>query len=157
MRETQFKYLIFFLFVSFLFSCQKNPSLQGKWLLIDGEMHFENLDTRELSYMNHFDSNKKISSLDYHRPVTEFDIIEKDKTTWEFKGGSQFILNDTINYNGQISENLARVYLRNGSAAIIQLYDLKKDILQVTTMEKYAPIDGYNYKYGSLLTFKRIK
>src|SRR3989304_6418125 len=59
-------------------------SLWGEWLLLDGKMYVDNMETGQKIAYDHFDPNKSKSSLRYSGSKFEIEDIEKNITTWSF-------------------------------------------------------------------------
>ena len=126
--------LLKLLVVIFLVSCEKEPFIipcdntypttqnpntyieedfiDGCWLLVDGEMYLENLETTELNIINHF-SDSDTSSLRYESSMYEFEELIKNYTNWCFylplniPGMGDFVLNnDTLHPYGYLSQQI---------------------------------------------------
>ena len=152
------KKLLFVLALTLTFaSCQKeniqpNPvevveieesgiDLYGEWVLLDGQMFIENMETG---------------------------AIEASVTTWEFVG-TEFILdNDSIQPYGLSVNNIGWSIVEHptATAATMQLGGSSRplsavvesygdNIVVFTVQEGYASIDGYNCTYYSELRFQK--
>lgn len=149
-------------------------SIFGTWLLIDGKMYMDNLDTGDKTVYNHFDENRRVSTLRYGGYIFEFEKIIQDSTTWSFiapsniPGTGEFWLdNDSIQPYGFhitssnmniIESNIGEQRLGGSSRPIITyIYDYDEKIVNFYIQEMYESIDGINYKYFSELKFKKIK
>lgn len=181
------------LIIIVLFSCEKQelpkPSpvvnevlpvsitYEGKWLLVGGKMYVINLETNERIVYNHFDSNKKISSLRYDGSLFGIEDIEVDKTTWTFHspkyipGTGLFILNDdtTKKFGFYVTKHNCTIIEHptskpdelqlGGSArpisAAIKNYEEKTVFFYI--QECYLSINGYNCKSYNELVFKKIE
>ncbi len=186
--------LLKLLVVIFFVSCEKetfvipcdntypttqNPSnyvednfIDGCWLLVDGEMYLENLETTELNIINHF-SDSDTSSLRYESSMYEFEELIKNYTNWCFylplniPGMGDFVLNnDTLQPYGlsvttnnmTITEPLVGSYLLlggSGRPVLYEILDYNDEIIMVTIQESYENIHGYNHRYYSKLKFKK--
>jgi len=150
--------------------------LYGEWILLDGQMYIENMDTGNKSVYDHFSPTKTTSSLRYSGAQFEFETIEVGVTTWEFiapqnswNGYGDFILdNDTIQPYGLyiMDSNWSIVENPNATATNMQLggssrpitavvvsYD--DNIVEFTVQEAYESINGYNCNYYSVLKFQK--
>ncbi|MES2689540.1 MAG: hypothetical protein V4658_04010 [Bacteroidota bacterium] len=92
-------YTLILLFISsFLFSCKKENqesySLQGKWLLVNGEVYSENMENGGVIYYNHFSPTKLNSQMDLSGLNLPIDFISQNKTTWQFE--EDFKLNELL-------------------------------------------------------------
>jgi hypothetical protein len=150
--------------------------LYGEWVLLDGKMYVENLETGSKVVYDHFDANKNISSLRYSGSQFEFETIEKGATTWRFiapenswNGYGEFWLdNDSIQPYG--------LYIMGGEYSVIEhptattnttqlggssrpleafVESYENNVVVFTVQETYQSIDGYNCKYYSKLRFKK--
>jgi len=146
--------------------------IDGCWLLEDGEMYMENLETNELIKLPHF-NNGDTSSLRYGGSIYDFENLVKNYTSWCFylpsnvPGMGDFVLNnDTLlpyglsvtNNNLTVTEPLVGSYLLLGGSGRPVLYnilDLENKIIVIHIQETYKNINGYNYKYHSKLKFKK--
>lgn len=148
-------------------------SIFGDWLLIDGKMYMENIETGEKVVYNHFDANQTVSTLRYEGVMYEFERIVDDSTTWTFKqpnsvpGMGQFWLNnDSIqpygfyvtNSNMSITEYSSVDQQLGGSARPIRAYikNYANQEVNFYVQEAYTEIDGQTWKYFSELTFKKL-
>lgn len=153
-------------------------SLSGKWLLRSGKMYMENIETHEKVVYDHFDANKRASSLRFSGSLYEFEDIYVDSTTWSFHlpasvpGYGEFILDDdTIQpYGLNITASNWTVIEHptvtsaagmqlGGSARPIRAFieDYGSNTVVFYVQEAYESIDGWNYKYFSELTFEKIE
>ena len=147
-------------------------SIFGEWVLVDGKMYMENLETGEKFVYNHFDANKTASSLRYEGYMFEFERIVKDSTTWTFiapnnvPGTGEFWLNnDSIqpygfymtNSNMTIVENSTGPQQLGGSSRPITAYidDYGQQTVNFYVQEAYTSINGENWKYFNELTFQK--
>jgi len=179
------KKLLFVLALTLTFaSCQKeniqpNPvevveieesgiDLYGEWVLLDGQMFIENMETGANTVYDHFSPTKPTSSLRYEGAQFEFETIEASVTTWEFVG-TEFILdNDSIQPYGLSVNNIGWSIVEHptATAATMQLGGSSRplsavvesygdNIVVFTVQEGYASIDGYNCTYYSELRFQK--
>jgi len=148
-------------------------SVFGEWLLVDGKMYIDNLDTGEKTVYGHFDNNKTVSSLRYEGVVFDFERIVKDSTTWTFiapptipNTGEFWLNNDSIQPYGfylttsnmTIVENGFGPQKLGGSSRPISAYLNGTDNqANFYVQETYGSIDGNNVKYFSELTFEKKK
>ena len=147
--------------------------LEGDWLLMNGRMFMENLDLNTSSTQYHF-SNGPTSSLRYGGPLYSFEPIVRYETTWSFEfpsavpGVGEFILNyDSLTPYGL---NVHNTYLTiiepvNGNQLLlggssrpitIKKIDYDNKIIKLIVQEAYQQINDYDYRYYSILTFKKI-
>ena len=187
------KFIRLLLIIIVLFSCEKqeppkpNPvvnevlpisiSYEGKWLLVSGKMYIINLETNENTVYNHFDLNKKTSSLRYDGSLFSIEDIEVDKTTWTFyspkyiPGTGLFVLNDdtTKKFGFYVTKRNCSIIEHptsksnelqlGGSArpisAIIKNHEERTAYFYI--QEAYLSINGYNCKSFNELVFKKIE
>ena len=188
------KNIINLLLVIFLVSCDKEPLyipctetypttqnpvdyveenfIDGCWLLEGGMMYMENLETYELTELQHFNVSDT-SSLRYGGTMYNFESVVRNSTSWCFSlpsnipGVGSFILNNdsllpyglsVTSNNVTVTEPLIGSYLLLGGSArpiMYDIVDLKNKIIVVKIQETYENIDGYNYRYHSKLKFKK--
>jgi|TARA_B100000902_G_scaffold387192_1_gene430922 hypothetical protein len=147
--------------------------LEGDWLLIDGDMFMVNLDLDIEEEIFHFGSGMT-SSLRYPNPYYDFEVITRYQTIWSFifplqvPGFGSFVLNnDTLSpYGLNVTDNYITVLeplvggqqLMGGSSRplVIERMDVVNGIIDVLVQESYDTIDGYNYRYYSILTFRKV-
>ena len=146
-------------------------SVFGEWLLVDGKMYIENLETGEKTVYNHFDVSKNVSSLRYEGIMFEFERIVKDSTTWTFiappnipNTGEFWLNNDSIQPYGfylttsnmSIVENSTGPQQMGGSSRPLSAYlNGVPNQANFYVQETYASINGENVKYFSELTFEK--
>jgi hypothetical protein len=166
---------ILILALVFLFGCQKEKNLEiwGKWVLVDGEIYVENLETYEKIKYKHFGDGKTVSSMNaFSPPNYDIEKLEQNVTTWEFKPEGEFILNgdyehpmgiDIGEYNKTIIEHPTadepdEIRL-GGSARPFQAYtyDYDAGLIIVIIHEKYEVHNGYNHTYHNELIFREVK
>jgi hypothetical protein len=188
------KYLLVFLVLltTVFVSCQKEEtlvpttqdttqtpsvSIYGKWLLLDAYMYIENSTTGQKIKYSHFNPTKLTSSLRYSGAMIDFEVIEKNITTWEFTkpnqvpGYGKFILNgdSTELYGFYVTQNNWTIVedpsITNpnqmnlgGSSRVIRAYldDYNNNIVKFYVQEAYENINGYNCKYFNELIFQKI-
>lgn len=149
----------------------------GKFLVIDGVMFVHNLETNEKKMYHHFDSIKKQSSLRWGGSMFDIENIYKDSTTYSFWRPSSFPGYGKFVLNGDTTKHYA-VYYCGFNKAIVEdpvygmtqqllggssrpfsgqllNYDEKTVVIQI--QEAYNSIDGYNCRYWSQLTLKKIE
>lgn len=151
--------------------------LYGEWLLVDGSMYMENLETGKKTKYDHFGPGKTISSLDYNGSDLDIEVIEVNVTTWSFyqplvvPGYGRFALNgDTLNlyglnvtkHNWTIMENpqatMSTMQMGGSSRPInAKICDYSDSTVYFYVQEGYTSIDNENYSYISELKFKKIK
>jgi hypothetical protein len=153
--------------------------IYGKWVLVDATMYVENLETGSRTQYNHFDDTQKVSTLRYDgNPEYEFEIIEKDSTTWSFyppdyvPGYGEFVLDgDTANPMGfyvtksdwtimehPTSTSYDDMQLGGSSRPIeAYVYDYGEQIVDFYVQIAYENIDGYNCKYFTEMRMKKIE
>lgn len=150
-------------------------SLIGKWLLIDGQMFFTNLETNEKTVYNHFGPGRTVSSLRYSGIIFEIEEIEQFVTVWEFgepksiPGYADFYLN--YDYEHPLAVYITRDSRRivehplttnpedmqlGGSARPFNDYVIDDHTIMIQIQEGYETINGYNYVYFSELKFEKI-
>ena len=147
----------------------------GEFIIIDAVMYIENKETQEKFVFNHFGPNKTHSSLRWGGSLFEIEEIIKDSTTYsfwkpfKFPGYGKFVFNgDTskhyavnyIGFNNSIIEDPVRPQsLLAGSARPFSgqtiNYDEKTVAIQIQEME--GSIDGYNCRYWTQLTLRKVK
>ena len=147
--------------------------LDGDWLLMSGKMVMENLDLNTSSTQFHFSSGPT-SSLRYGSPMYDFESIVRYETIWTFDfptsvpGVGEFVLNyDTLTpYGLNVSDSYLTIIepvvgpqlLLGGSSRpiTIKLIDYDNKIINLIVQEAYQQINDYDYRYYSILTFKKI-
>ena len=152
--------------------------LYGEWVLRDGKMYMENLETGETIVYDHFDATQTVSSLRYSGAILEFETIERNITSWSFfsppnvTGTGEFILDNdfaepyglSITYNNvTIIEHPtvttpAGMQL-GGSARPISavLIAPASDMAEFIVQEAYESISGENWRYYSILTLEKVQ
>lgn len=183
------KFIYILIAISVLVSCKKEEikpieepkkveneiRIYGKWILLDATMYVENLETHEKTSYAHFDANKTVSSLRYSGAQFEFEVIEKDVTTWEFyqpnyvPGYGQFVLNgDTTNPFGFYVTKSEWTIVEHpttnnpqigGSSRPIEsyLHSYNDSICNFYVQLSYESINGYNCKYFTEMRMKKIQ
>lgn len=149
----------------------------GKFLITDGVLFVENHETGEKLKFNHFDSTKSISSLRWGGSIFDIETIIKDSTTYSFyrpfslPGYGKFVLNDDTSkhyavyymnqYKSIVEDPVYGVteQLMGGSARPFsgQILDYKEKTIVMQIQETEASINGYNCKYWTQLTLKKIE
>ena len=153
--------------------------ITGTYLLLSANMYITNLETYDRAVYSHFDSSKTTSSIRYSGSQFPIETITQNVTTWEIKeppyvpGYGEFILNnDTLDLYGFYATKSNWTIIEHpltgtngitqkigGSAKPIQGHLISKadSTVMFTTQEAYESINGYNVKYLTELTFKKIK
>jgi len=150
--------------------------ISGTYVLLSGKMYITNLETYAREVYNHFDATKTTSSIRYSGSQFPIETIIQNVTTWEIQeppytpGYGEFILNgDTVNPYGFYTTKSNWTIVEHpsgnsgqqmgGSARPLQGHIINKadSTVMFTMQEAYESIDGYNVKYISELTFKKIK
>jgi hypothetical protein len=145
-----------------------------KWLLVGGTMYMENLMTGYKIKYNHFDGVRLFSSLRYSGYEYDIEVLEVGKTTWQFRYGKyktkEFVLNnDTLHPYGynesasfrsiiELSTSKPEDLKLGGSARPFNVWtkDYDAGLIEVKIQEGYEGIDGYNWRYFTVLTFKLV-
>lgn len=148
-----------FLFIFILVSCKKDEqvshTVQGKWLLVNGEVYMEDLEKGGITYYDHFSPTKLNSVMDLSGSNLPIDYISQNKTTWDFQ--NDFVLNDSLKYEVAYERYSIRIYrLENGSARVLMVDSISNDFVRFTVGERYQNINGVNCGYYSKLSFKKI-
>lgn len=157
---------------------QQIISIYGKWLLLDAYMYVENLETGVKTRYSHFGPNKTISSLRYSGAILDFEVIEKNVTTWTFTkpnripGYGKFILNDDTNklYGFYVSNNNWTIVEDpsvtspsdmnlGGSSRPVRAFidNYAQGTCKFYVQESYENINGYNCKYFNELIFQKVQ
>lgn len=149
----------------------------GKFLVIDAVMFVENHETNEKKMYHHFGPNKNVSSLRWGGSMFDIETIIKDSTTYSFYRPSSFPGYGRFVLNGDTTKHYA-VYYFNANKAIVEdpvhgmtqqllggssrpfsgqllNYDDKTVVVQIQEVE--GSIDGYNCKYWTQLTLRKIE
>jgi hypothetical protein len=150
--------LLFTIIIS-CFSCKKDEpkthTVEGKWLLINGEVYIENMDKGGVMYYDHFSATKPNSAMDLSGANLPIDFISQNKTTWEFE--KEFKLNDSMTYEVAYERYSIRIYgLENGSARVLMIDSITDNFVRFTTGERRQNIGGTNSAYFSKLSFSKI-
>ncbi len=152
-------------------------TLWGKFKVISAVMYVDNKETGEKLIYNHFDSTKTVSSMRWGGSIYDIETIIKDSTTYSFyqptsyPGYGKFVLNgDTtkhyavyfVGQNRSIVEDPVHgmtQQLIGGSARPFsgQTVDYTNKIVRMQIQEAYGSINGYNCKYWTELTLKKIE
>lgn len=146
-----------------------------KWVLVDGMMFMENVETGYKIKFKHFDANRTVSSLRYNGVIFDLEKIEVGVTTWQFRYGKysskEFVLNnDTLHPYGYVesysyrnitelgtSKNVSDMKLGGSSRPFsVWTKDYSAGLIQIRIQEAYEGIDGYNWRYFNILTFKLV-
>ena len=152
-------------------------TLWCKFLIIDAVMFVDNHETGQKTMYHHFDSTKTVSSLRWGGSMFDIETIIKDSTTYSFyrplnfPGYGKFVLNgDTtkhyaVYYMNQykkivedpiygMTEQLMGGSARPFSGQILN-YEEKTIVMQIQETE--GSINGYNCRYWTQLTLKKIE
>ncbi len=149
---------------------EETISVFGDWLLVDGKMYIENLETGEKTVYNHFDDTKTVSSLRYDGSIFELERIVVDSTIWSFIAptdipsiGEFWLNNDSLTPYGfnLTTSNMSIVEWPTGptqlggSSRPLSAYisNYSENSVNFYVQESYESIDGMNCKYFSELTF----
>jgi hypothetical protein len=155
----------------------KRISQWGKFLVIDAVMFVKNHETNEKKMYHHFGPNKTVSSMRWGGSMFDIETIIKDSTTYSFYRPSSFPGYGKFVLNGDTTKHYA-VYYFNASKAIVEdpvhgmtqqllggsarpfsgqllNYDEKTVVVQIQEME--GSIDGYNCRYWTQLTLKKVQ
>jgi hypothetical protein len=153
-------------------SCKKNNelTLAGKWVLVDGFLYVQDMETGQKVKYEHFGNGKTVSQLTgFNLPNFEFERIEQNVTTWEFKPNRDFILNDNYaaplycQITGEwytLTENPnTNVRVLGGSARPFTpyTYDYKNKIIAIQIQNQVGSLNGRNIEWYNLLIFKFVK
>jgi hypothetical protein len=127
------------------------------WVLSDGVLHVENLDTKRKDYYTLFSSTQKEVCLSYvGDAVTSFDLVRQDATLWSF-GSNSFVLGNgvvTKNYPYEKTLSGFKVYgMEFGTSRPLEVLFVDESVLVVKTHQAYGSKDGVNYSFYSKLTF----
>jgi hypothetical protein len=156
---------------------QPGVSMWGKFKLVSAVMYVVNNETNQKTVYNHFGPNKTVSSLRWGGSIYDIETIIKDSTTFSFyqpmsyPGYGKFVLNgDTtkhyavyyVGMNKSIVEdpiNGMTQQMMGGSARPFsgQTIDYATGMIRIQIQEVQGSIDGYNCRYWSELTFKKIE
>lgn len=149
----------------------------GKFLVIDAVMFVHNHETNEKKMYHHFDPNKTVSSMRWGGSMFDIETIIKDSTNYSFYRPKSFPGYGKFVLNGDTTKHYA-VYYFNMNKAIVEdpvygvteqliggsarpfsgqllNYNEKTVVVQIQEME--GSIDGYNCKYWTQLTLKKIE
>ena len=142
--------------ISFSQSCVKDEytfKIQGEWVLGDGVLHLENLETGTVSEFVYFNDTISENCMDIDGTCKVADFIRKNQTKWVI--GENFIsIDDSMNYELYEGKDFFKFYpLEDGSARIWQIYSYSKNEMIITGRETYESLDGINYRYYSILKF----
>lgn len=170
-------------------SVEKNRTVQdtiyGKWLLVDARMYVNFSDVMtptcgDKVYYEHFSNERTISSLRHDGYYFPIEVIEKDKTVWEFKappsvpGTGEFILNEdyehpmgfqvlygsTSSFIWKIIEHPLTTNIEDmqlgGSARQFNAYSTGRGTITIQIQLVESSIGGYNCTYFNELDFVKI-
>jgi len=149
----------------------------GKFKIIDAVMFVDNKETGQKTMYHHFDPTKNISSMRWGGSMFDIETIIKDSTTYSFYRPSVFPGYGKFVLNGDTTKHYA-VYYFNQNKAIVEdpVYGMTQQLLGGSSrpfsgqilnyaektivmqiQEMYANIDGYNCRYWTQLTLKKIE
>lgn len=185
--------LFLLLVITLLFSCKKEPieyndvhedvedtidgsgiTLEGKWVLVGGQMYVTNLDNNVKTRYSHFSNVKTHSSMRMGGSIYRIEELYIDSTTWTFRKypnspyGKFYLNNDSVNYYGmQISSYGNRITesmevniptKMGGSAKPFRAFinDFEEEIIDVKVHEGYNNDGANNFNYYSILQFKKL-
>lgn len=146
--------IFLFLILTLLFSCKKEKDLllDKTWILRDGKVYVEELDSGTKKYYDHFAVGKDTSSLNLDGALSKADSLIKNKTQWAFYDNS-FILNNKHTFEATYNSGTVRVFPLNGSAMIVVIQKVTESQLVVKVGETFESINGVNVTYFSILDF----
>lgn len=152
-------------------------SLWGKFLVVDAVMFVVNVETNQKTMYKHFDPNKNTSSMRWGGSMFELETIVKNTTTYSFykltsyPGYGKFVLNsDTTKHYAVYFSGLNKTIVEDPTYGVTQQllggsakpfsgqilnYEEKTVVMQIH--EAYTSINGYNCKYWTQLTLKKIE
>jgi hypothetical protein len=154
---------------------KKAISIWGKFVIIDAVMYVDNHETGEKKVYSHFGPNKTTSSLRWGGSIYEIEEIKKDTTSYSFwppintTGYGKFVLNDdtsrhyAVYYVGTskciVEDPVRGQSLMGGSARPFsgQTISYKDSTVAMQIQEVEGSIDGYNCRYWTQLTLKKVK
>lgn len=164
--------LIIILTLFLVFSgCEKEKHLKlcGKWVLIDGNLLVQDMQTGKLTKYHHFGDGKTISQLTgFNKTTFPIETIELNKTTWEFCSNNDFILNGDydrpmyINKMGEwltiIEHPTSGISMLGGSARPFTpyTYDYDNQILVIRIQLQVGSYQGHNIEWDNELFFQRV-
>ncbi len=147
----------------------------GRFIIIDAVMYVDNKETGEKKVYKHFSTTKSRSSLRWGGSQFEIENIIKDTTTYSFwkplnyPGIGKFVLNDDTshhygvnyigNYRSIVEDPTHGEQNLGGSARPFsgQTIDLQNKIIAIQIEEVEGSIDGYNCRYWTQLTLKKVQ
>jgi hypothetical protein len=147
----------------------------SKFVIIDAVMYVDNHETGEKKVYNHFGPNKTTSSLRWGGSIYEIEEIKKDTTSYSFwppintTGYGKFVLNDdtsrhyAVYYVGTskciVEDPVRGQSLMGGSARPFsgQTISYKDSTIAMQIQEVEGSINGYNCRYWTQLTLKKVK
>lgn len=158
-------------------STEESLNLNGDWLLVDGKLFVENIETGDKEIYHHFGANKNVSSLRFDGYLFSIERIVKDSTVWSFRlpngipNIGEFILDydslrpmglNVTKSNITIIEHPLAMYTGqqlSGSARPLEFVtkNIHDKLIYIYVQEGYYSNHGYNYKSFNELVFKKIK
>jgi len=171
----RFIYLLLLAFVLVFSSCEKEETtlkLIGTWLLFDGYLYMDNMETYEKIKYEHFGDGKTTSQLTgFNKPDFEIESLEQNVTTWEFQRDGDVILNGDedkpmfLEVTGNWTTIIEHpdppkpvITMLGGSARPFQgyTYDYDSKVIIIKIQEQVGSYEGYNVEWHSELFFRRI-
>lgn len=145
--------------------------IRGRWLLTGGQFYVNNHVSDITAVNDHFDGGDT-SSLNIDGTVYDFEELIRDKTTWVFypknRDINQFWLNndsimpfwltnftDTV-FNVNEYPVPINVQQIGGSTRPIVIVDHSSGYMTVIVQEAEVNYQGWNVKYWSELTFRKV-
>lgn len=153
----------------------KAISIWGRFIITDAVMYVDNHETGEKKVYRHFGPNKSISSLRWDGSIYDIETIIKDTTSYsfwppsKFPGYGRFVLNDDTSkhyavYYVGLSKTIVEDPVRGqsligGSARPFsgQTISYEDSTIAIEIQEVEASINGYNCRYWTQLTLKKVK
>jgi len=150
-------------------------NLWGKFVVIDAIMYVDNNETGQKTVFHHFGPTKTSSSMRWGGSYYDIETIIKDTTTYSFyepisyPGYGRFVLNDdttkryAVYFVGQnrsiVEDPTNTTQLMGGSARPFsgQTVDYNNKIVRMQIQEMQGSINGYNCRYWTELTLKKIQ
>lgn len=150
-------------------------NLWGKFVVIYAIMYVDNNETGQKTVYHHFGPTKTSSSMRWGGSYYDIETIIKDTTTYSFykptsyPGYGRFVLNDDttkryavyfVGQNSSIVEDPTNTtQLMGGSSRPFsgQTVDYNNKIVRMQIQEMQGSINGYNCRYWTELTLKKIQ
>lgn len=153
----------------------KGISMWGEFVITDGVMYVDNHETGAKTVYHHFGPSKDTSSLRWGGGIFDIETIIRNKTTYSFykplnfPGYGKFVLNeDTSKHyavyfigtsSSIIEDPVSPQNLLGGSSRPFsgQTISLTDSTVAIQIQEVEGSINGYNCRYWTQLTLKKIK